>query len=217
MMTIISELRAVCAALVLLALLCGCSAGGIETISSGDTVSVADFVSESEVVSLTDEAVSGSDAVSSSEVVVYYPEVHIDGLVLPEEYGAGLLDEDAAMWLINEYRRINGLHQLMTGDFQLSLAARLRLEECQTLFSHDRPDGSRFSTAYSEVGILYRFCAENLALGQYTAEEVVRDWIESPSHRENLLSPQLSYMCVEVAQGEDDRPRWVFEAYSSQP
>lgn len=216
-MTITSELRLLCAALMLAAVLCGCGAAGIDTVPVGDTVSGAAVLSKSGRVSSADAEVSGTDVTSPSEVIVYYPEVHIDGITLPEEYGTGLFDEDAAMWLINEYRRVNGVHELMTGDFQLSLVARLRLEECMTVFSHDRPDGSRFSSAYTEVGLNYRFCAENLAFGQYTAEEVVLDWINSPSHRDNLLSTGLSYMCVEMAMGEDERPRWVFEAYSSQP
>ncbi len=193
---------------------CGKQPDGIVWLSSGDAVS-ASHISIQDMIPQVDEEVSSADIPSESDVVVYYNEVHIDGITLPEEYGAGLLDEDAAMWLINEYRRMNGRHELLIGDFHLSLVTDLRLEECMEQFSHDRPDGSRFSTAYSQVGINYRFCAENLAFGQYTAEEAVRDWIQSPSHRDNLLSPNVSYLCVKTALGEDGIPRWVFEAYSA--
>lgn len=190
-----------------------------EPVSGTDAVSdavlsEADAVSDSDYVSFADIVGSSADVVSDSDVI-YYPEVHIDGIVLPEEYGDGLFDEQAAMWLINEYRRQNGVHELLTDPYQLTLVTRLRLEECLEHFSHDRPDGSRFFTAYSQVGLFYYHCAENLAYGQYSAEQVVQDWINSPSHRDNLLSPMISYMCVRMTLGEDGIPRWVFEAYSS--
>lgn len=157
--------------------------------------------------------ISHSDAVSDSTVnIVYYPEVHIEGMTLPEEYGAGLFDADAVMWLINEYRRQNGLYELLPGEFGLEQVARIRLEEVMESFSHERPDGSEFSTVYTQTGLLYSYCAENLALGQYTAEEVVRDWIESESHRAILLSEYVTHMCVMTAMDEEGRAVWVFEA-----
>lgn len=184
-----------------------------DTVTGADIQSPSDTISAGDAVSAADIDVSPTDAVSPADVV-YYPEVHIEGIVLPEEYGAGLFDEQAAMWLINEYRRQHGLHQLLPDPFHLTLVARIRLEECLELFSHDRPDGSRFYTAFSQVGIFYRHCAENLAYGQYSAEQVVLDWIQSPTHRDNLLSPVVTYMSVRTALGEDGIPRWVFEAYS---
>lgn len=196
-------------------LIAGCSSA----VSSGDAVSAADILSPADVtsdgdaVSDADAAVSAADVISPSDVV-YYPEVHIEGIVLPEEYGDGLFDEQAAMWLINEYRRQHGLHQLLPDPYHLTLVARIRLEECLEFFSHDRPDGSRFFTAFSQVGIFYSHCAENLAYGQYSAEQVVLDWIQSPTHRDNLLSPLVTYMSVRTSLGEDGIPRWVFEAYS---
>ena len=193
----------------------GCSPAVSESsaVTNTDIPSSSDSVSGGDAVSCSDTSVSFSDVVSAADVV-YYPEVHIEGIVLPEEYGSGLFDEEAAMWLINEYRSLNGLHRLLTDPFHLTLVARLRLEECLELFSHDRPDGSRFYTAFTQVGLFYSHCAENLAYGQYTAEQVVLDWIQSPSHRDNLLSPLVTHMSVRTALGEDGIPRWVFEAYS---
>ncbi len=165
----------------------------------------------------SDAPVSGGDVTSPTDaIVVYYPEVHIEGITLPEEYGAGLFDPEAAMWLINEYRAQNGLYPLLSADFGLRQVSRIRLEEISGLFSHQRPDGTAFSTVYDQTGLFYRSCAENLALGQYTAEEVVRDWIESDTHRANLLSDQVIRMCVMTAPAQDGRQAWVFEAYTPQ-
>ncbi len=189
--------------------------------SAGDApVSVTDVPSGSDAgasgTSPTDAEPSDSDVPSPSDaIVVYYPEVHIDGITLPEQYGAGLFDPNAAMWLINEYRQQNGLYQLLPGEFGLQQVTRIRLLEAMEQFSHDRPDGSAFSTAYDQTGLFYRHCAENLASGQYTAEEVVQDWINSDSHRANLLSTTVTHMCVMAGTREDGRTIWVFEAYSA--
>lgn len=187
--------------------------------SAGDApVSLSDAPPVSDAdTSGSDAPVSGGDVTSPTDaIVVYYPEVHIEGITLPEEYGAGLFDPEAAMWLINEYRAQNGLYPLLSADFGLRQVTRIRLEESIGLFSHQRPDGTSFTTAYDQTGLFYRSCAENLALGQYTAEEVVRDWIESDTHRANLLSTEVIRMCVMTAPAEDGRQAWVFEAYSPQ-
>lgn len=191
----------------------GCSPYGQYT-SAADAEAEADPVPPDTV---SDTTVSDGDAVSPTDVaVIYYPEVHIDGITLPEEYGAGLFDADAVMWLINEYRSQNGLYLLLPGEFGLQQVTRIRLEEASSLFSHDRPDGTSFSSVYDQTGLFYRFCAENLALGQYTAEEVVRDWIESDTHRYNLLSDAVTHMYVMTGTGNDGSTVWVFEAYAPQ-
>lgn len=182
--------------------------------SMGDTVASAGDA----LVSAGDGAVSEtshSDAVSDSGVnVVYYPEVHIEGITLPEEYGAGLFDAEAAVWLVNEYRRQNGLYALEPGTFGLEQVTRIRLDEVKTSFAHQRPDGSEFSSVYTQTGLLYIHCAENLALGQFTAEEVVRDWINSDSHRAILLSELVTHMCIMTGTNADGYAVWVLEAYA---
>jgi len=192
-----------------------CMSAPPESPESDSTGSSASDAAVPNNVSSSDEVLSDSDAVSSSDVnVVYYPEVHIEGLTLPAEYGAGLFDADAAMWLINEYRRQSGLEELLPGQFGLEQVTRIRLEEAVQKFSHERPDGTAFDTVYDQTGLPFRFCAENLALGQFTAEEVVRDWIESDTHRENLLSTSVTHMCVMTDMCPDGRAVWVFEAYA---
>lgn len=193
----------------------GCmSAPAVSSESDAMDSNVSDTTALHEVSS-SDGILSGSDASFSSDVsVVYYPEVHVEGITLPAEYGAGLFDADAAMWLINEYRRQNGLGELLPGEFGLQQVTRIRLEEAAQKFSHERPDGTAFDTVYDQTGLFFRFCAENLALGQFTAEEVVRDWIESDTHRENLLSTSVTHMWVMTDMCPDGRAVWVFEAYT---
>ena len=81
----------------------------------------------------------------------------------------------------------------------ISSAAQLRAEELVEKFSHTRPDGTICSTVFDGMeGYSYR--GENIAKGQKTPEEVVKDWMESTGHRENILQDQMDYIGVGCVQ-----------------
>ena len=87
--------------------------------------------------------------------------------------------------LLNERRAVMGQRPLTLApvDSPLGQAAMLRAYEISYKFSHIRPNGERAITS------LYPFaktCGENLAAGQRSAEEVMQDWISSPTHDANL-------------------------------
>ena len=126
---------------------------------------------------------------------------------------SGYLSSATAMRLINEYRARNGLSALRTDSIPLETVAQMRLAEMGTAFSHQRPNGQSFSTAFAEAGIGYRQCVENLASGQSTAQQVVNAWTRSASHNANLLDPTICYMRVAVGVTPNGMPYWVFVAY----
>lgn len=51
--------------------------------------------------------------------------------------------------------------------------------------------------------------AENVAVGQASAAEVMQGWMDSPGHRKNILDPKLRSIGVEVVTGSDGRPYWT--------
>jgi uncharacterized protein YkwD len=55
-------------------------------------------------------------------------------------------------------------------------------------FSHTGSDGSRVSDRIYNAGYHYSLAGENIAAGQYSAEEVVQAWMNSPTHRANMMS-----------------------------
>ena len=89
--------------------------------------------------------------------------------------------------LVNIERAREGLKPL-TYDATIEQAALVRAKEIQTSFSHTRPNGSSFATAMKEAGVNYRSAGENIAWGQKTPEEVVSAWMNSPSHRANIMN-----------------------------
>ncbi|MGA7936518.1 MAG: CAP domain-containing protein, partial [Kovacikia sp.] len=55
--------------------------------------------------------------------------------------------------------------------------------------SHQLPGEPGFSDRFIQAGYRWSAAAENVAQGQQTPEAVVQSWMNSPHHRDNLLSP----------------------------
>ena len=140
-----------------------------------------------------------------------YPIVHIPGITLPEQYGDGLLDCEAAFWIVNHVRELEGLEPLGRCDAVFQQASIERLNETVKLFSHTRPNGEKYSTVFAEHNITYKHSNENLACGQYTAEHVMLDWLNSDTHRANLLDPDIDRVCIACCLDSEGIPYWVFE------
>lgn len=81
---------------------------------------------------------------------------------------------------VNLERAKHGLSPLTVSP-ELSRAAYIRAEETTRQFSHNRPDGSKWSTV-SEAAK-----GENIARGHRTADKVMAAWLTSDGHRANIL------------------------------
>lgn len=124
--------------------------------------------------------------------------------------------------LVNAERAKEGLAPLGTYD-SLTRAAQIRAPEIVTLFSHDRPDGTKCYTAMDETGAragAYAY-GENIAAGNATAAATVEQWMNSPGHRANILNGKFTHIGVgyQHADGSDYGDYWVqmFVGTSSVP
>ncbi len=90
---------------------------------------------------------------------------------------------DEAIGAVNDIRSQNNLPTLERDNI-LMQAAAVRARELSKKFSHVRPDGTNPETATNGV---YTLVGENIAMGQESSLEVMTDWMNSPSHRENIL------------------------------
>ncbi|MCL2665705.1 MAG: Ig-like domain-containing protein, partial [Defluviitaleaceae bacterium] len=91
----------------------------------------------------------------------------------------------------------------------LTAAAVVRAVECITYFSHDRPDGRDCFTAFDEAGASYWSAGENIAAGQLTPADVVRAWMNSPGHRENIMNAGFGNLGVGLAMDGSGRLYWA--------
>ena len=76
-------------------------------------------------------------------------------------------------------------------------------------FSHTGEGGSSIADRAREAGYDYRFIAENIAFGQRTPEEVVTGWMNSKSHRRNLLATEAREIGIAIAANDEGRLYWV--------
>lgn len=118
--------------------------------------------------------------------------------------------------LTNIERAKEGLAPFKKMD-TVTQVATVRAWELTELFSHSRPDGSKFTTAFNEKGLVYGWFGENIAAGQSTPEEVVKAWMNSPTHRDNILS-DYEYMGVGYYKvpGTQYTYHWVQNFYTPQ-
>ena len=110
----------------------------------------------------------------------------------------GIEDYDAAnevLRLMNTARAEEGLPPLKM-DPALSQWAMQRAAECSVYYSHTRPDGTSYKTAISEAGVVSNYTGENVACGHSSAQQVVKAWLNSPGHRDNILNSNFTKIGV---------------------
>lgn len=105
--------------------------------------------------------------------------------------------ESEVVRLVNVERQKNSLSSF-TASSKLSDVARLKSKDMSdnNYFSHQSPRyGSPFEMMKS-FGISYKTAGENIAKGYNSAESVVRGWMNSQGHRENILNPSFNTIGV---------------------
>ena len=92
----------------------------------------------------------------------------------------------------------------------LDEAARQKAEHMaqKEYFAHYAPDGTSPWFWFDQAGYVYAHAGENLAIHFTDSEEVVEAWMDSPSHRENIVSGKFTEIGVGTAKGE-------FEGYET--
>ncbi|MDO4978696.1 MAG: CAP domain-containing protein [Candidatus Saccharibacteria bacterium] len=97
--------------------------------------------------------------------------------------------------LVNEERRARGIAELSAGG-ACQAAAFTRVSELKTSYSHTRPDGTNWVTVCTPAKNQYS--GENVAAGANVASPraVVRAWMNSDSHRANILNSNYKYLSV---------------------
>lgn len=64
---------------------------------------------------------------------------------------------------------------------------------------HEGRDGSTPATRVSQTGYKWKSVGENVAAGSGTADQVITDWLGSPHHCANIMSPKFTEMGIAFA------------------
>lgn len=104
------------------------------------------------------------------------------------------------LMLINLERAKVGVSAL-TYRPEITQASNVRAQEASQNWSHTRPNGLPYYSADD------RIYGENLAKNYSTPQEVVTAWLNSESHKKNMLNSKFKGACVGIF--EKDGKRWI--------
>jgi len=110
--------------------------------------------------------------------------------------------------LHNREREAEKLEPLVV-NVKLSAAALTQARDMaeHEKMTHEGSDGSKFNERIERQGYVGRRMAENISWGQTTPAEVMREWMKSPHHRDNILGT-FSEIGVAYATSAEGRRYW---------
>ncbi|OGI88445.1 hypothetical protein A2914_02350 [Candidatus Nomurabacteria bacterium RIFCSPLOWO2_01_FULL_41_21] len=115
--------------------------------------------------------------------------------------------------LTNEERQDLSLPPLTENEL-LTKAAVLKAEDMaeKGYFAHTSPDGKSPWYWLAEVGYSYKSAGENLAVNFFESSDVSRAWMNSPTHRANIVKENYTEIGIGIASGVYQGRHTVFVA-----
>lgn len=113
------------------------------------------------------------------------------------------ISPDEVVRITNEKRIQNGLRPLTVNN-KLAAAAYTKGRHMidNDYWAHVAPDGTQPWKFIADFGYKYRFAGENLARDFSNPASVVDAWMNSKTHRDNLLSSKYSEIGIGVVEGD---------------
>ena len=104
--------------------------------------------------------------------------------------------------LTNEERVQNKAPLLVQNDL-LNKAAQMKAEDMAThqYFAHTSPEGKNPWYWFKQVGYNFSSAGENLAVNFFESSDVAQAWMNSPTHRANIVKKDYKEMGIGVAKG----------------
>jgi hypothetical protein len=116
---------------------------------------------------------------------------------------ASEITESNVLRLVNEARNRSNLAPLVENE-KLDSAAKDKLNDMvkNKYFAHTSPAGISPWFWFGKNNYDYKFAGENLAISFLTAENQQKAWMESPTHRKNILNPDYEEIGIAVGAGD---------------
>lgn len=116
---------------------------------------------------------------------------------------AAQISPEEVIRLTNQKRTEAGLSPL-TYNQTLSGAAYTKGRDMidRDYWAHVAPDGTQPWKFFSDFGYRYRYAGENLARDFSSAGATVDAWMNSPTHRDNILNPKYKEIGIGVTEGD---------------
>jgi hypothetical protein len=122
--------------------------------------------------------------------------------LLPNSVFASSITPEKIIELTNQERANVGMEKLTANQ----ILAKAAYDKADAIFNaqtfEHTINGQKFSAWVREAGYQYNATGENLAIDFNTSEGVMKAWLASASHKENLLNPQYKEIGVAVKEGK---------------
>jgi len=107
--------------------------------------------------------------------------------------------------LVNETRAENGLSPLQVND-KLGQSAFFKASDMieKDYFAHTSSQGLTPWYWFKQAHYNYRYAGENLAIDFTDAETLFKAWLDSPTHKANILSPKYEEIGIAILTGDFD-------------
>lgn len=113
------------------------------------------------------------------------------------------LDSEEIVRETNQQRIVLGLTPLSSNPV-LAEVSKNKVRDMfeHNYFEHISPEGTSVGEIAEQFDYHYAVIGENLALGNYAgAKDIVKAWMESPGHKENIVSPHYTEIGVYAEEG----------------
>jgi len=102
----------------------------------------------------------------------------------------------------NTERQLNNL-SVLKENILLDQSAQLKAEDMalKGYFAHNSPDGKAPWYWVEKVGYKYEYAGENLAVNFSESEDVITAWMNSPTHRANIVKGKYTEVGTGIATG----------------
>ncbi len=153
--------------------------------------------------------------VGLSEIIAANPQIKNPSLIYPGQKltipaVTTTSQETEVIKLVNAERAKAGLPALKH-NWQLSRVARYKSADMANkgYFSHNSPTYGTPFQMMENFGLRFSAAGENIAYGQRTPAEVMRDWMNSPGHRNNIMSRSFTEIGVGLAKNKNGVCYWT--------
>ena len=122
--------------------------------------------------------------------------------VIPRSRLFGVVTVNTLIDGTNAARTTNNIAPLQVNPL-LQAAAQEKANDmvANGYFAHTSPTGVTPWHWFNAVGYAYTYAGENLAVNFSNSEDVTNAWLNSPTHRENIMNRNFTQIGIAVAQG----------------
>ncbi len=123
-----------------------------------------------------------------------------DSKQIKEEKDEEIQKEEEVIRLVNEERAKVNLPPLQI-DKDLMKLSKLKAEDMlkNNYFDHTSPTYGEIGKMMEDFNVDFFVAGENIALGYPTSKEVVEGWMNSPTHKANILNKDFKYIGVGIS------------------